>query len=362
MRSSWIHHVRGKTTRQARVGTVGVMYEELVGRQGFFGPTAMLYHRASPSEVLRVEGALASNSADVRGLKADDLDDDRGDFSLLLSNHDVRIGLSRRRKPMPYCYRNVTGDLLYFVHTGTGAFLTEFGPLAYEPGDYVLLPKGTTFRHFPESDDGLFFVVESSAPLRFTEHTQIGRHAPFDPAVIEVPDVTSYEWPAQSEWELRVKHDGGLTSVFYRNCPMDLIGWKGDFFPLRINIRDIIPISSDRIHLAPTSWATFETDAFIVVTFLPQMAVSDLTAEELPSNHRNVDCDEALFIHDDDQGRTGIVMHFPQGLMHGATEAVRDAFNLKRTPGMRRALTSVSIDTFAPLVPTQAYLGLTKAS
>ena len=47
---------------------------------------------------------------------------------------------------MPYCYRNIDGDLLYFVHRGSGVFATEFGPLRYEPGDYVLLPKGTTFR------------------------------------------------------------------------------------------------------------------------------------------------------------------------------------------------------------------------
>ncbi len=31
MKRSWIQHVRGKTTRQARVGTVGTMHEELFG-------------------------------------------------------------------------------------------------------------------------------------------------------------------------------------------------------------------------------------------------------------------------------------------------------------------------------------------
>ena len=51
---------------------------------------------------------------------------------------------------MPFCYRDMVGDLLYFVHRGSGTFATEFGPIAYEPGDYVLLPKGTTFRQMPD--------------------------------------------------------------------------------------------------------------------------------------------------------------------------------------------------------------------
>ena len=55
---------------------------------------------------------------------------------------------------MPYCYRDID-DLLYFVHRGNRVFATEFGPLRYEPGDYVLLPKGTTFRLMPEDAESL---------------------------------------------------------------------------------------------------------------------------------------------------------------------------------------------------------------
>ena len=73
----------------------------------------------------------------------------------LLSNGDVAIAISRRRQAMPYCYRNIDGDLLYFVHRGNGVFATEFGPLRCEPGDYVLLPKGTTFRLMPEDAESL---------------------------------------------------------------------------------------------------------------------------------------------------------------------------------------------------------------
>ena len=67
-----------------------------------------------------------------------------------MSNRDVAVGISRRRQAMPYCYRDMVGDLLYFVHRGSGTFATEFGPIAYEPGDWVLLPKATTFQQQPD--------------------------------------------------------------------------------------------------------------------------------------------------------------------------------------------------------------------
>lgn len=355
MKPSWIHVVRGRTARQARVGTVGQFNEELYGRAGFFGPTAMLYHGHSPSEVLRIEGDTRVRVAPVVDVATADAADARGDFEPMLHNSDLVVGISRRREAMPFCYRNTVGDLLYFVHRGTGVFATEFGPIDYEPGDYVLLPRGTTFRHMPAGADGVFYVVESRLPIRFTEHAQVGRHVPFDPSIITIPDVTDYGWDAQEEWELHVKHPAGHTSVFLANCPMDLVGWKGDLFPFKINIRDIIPIMSDRIHLAPTAWGTFETDTALIVTFLPQTAVNDLTAEELPSNHRNIDCDEAVFIHHDKMRPSGILLHMPQALMHGAKQADRDAFQANRTEGMRRELTGVSVDAFEPLIPTDGF-------
>ncbi len=42
---------------------------------------------------------------------------------------------------MPFHVRYVDGDLLCFVHAGTGRLETEFGPLDYRQGDWVYLPK-----------------------------------------------------------------------------------------------------------------------------------------------------------------------------------------------------------------------------
>ena len=186
---SWIHHAKGRHIRQARVG-LGDLREEHISRQGFFGPVAMIYRGHGPNEIVRIEGTLHPRRvADTARVEPSDMTDPRGMPEVMLSNADVSVAVSRRSAAMPYAYRNTDGDLLYFVHRGTGRFVTEFGPLAYEPGDYVLIPKGITFSLVPDAGDSHMLVVESPSPLSLTEHEQVGRHMPVDPTVLVLPEL-----------------------------------------------------------------------------------------------------------------------------------------------------------------------------
>ncbi len=54
---SWIHLSKGQVPRQARVG-VGELKEDLLGRKGFFGRAAELYHLHGPTAWTRIEGKL----------------------------------------------------------------------------------------------------------------------------------------------------------------------------------------------------------------------------------------------------------------------------------------------------------------
>ena len=354
---SWIHHAKGRYVRQARVG-LGDLREEHISRQGFFGPVAMIYREHGPNEILRTDGPLVPRRvADTMRVEPSDAFDPRGEPEPMLSNADVTVSISRRAAAMPYAFRNLDGDLLYFVHLGTGMFATEFGRLAYEPGDYVSIPKGITFCVIPDKGASHMLVVESPAPLSLTEHKQTGRHMPVDPTVLVLPELCDYGFPAREEHELRVKHGGSYSSIYYRNNPLVSVGWKGDLFPFKLNIRDIIPISSDRIHVAPAAWCTFEAAGFVVITFVPQIAVADLDAEELPGYHRNVDNDESVFVHHDagSARKPGTLSHVPQGILHGADEATRAAFQAKRVPGMRRTLCGVSVDTDKPLIVSPTF-------
>ena len=362
MLRSWIHFTRGRFARQARVG-LGELKEEHLSRQGFAGPVAMVYRTEGPNEIVRVEGDYRARGIDSADVVPPDAQDPRGGPLVLLSNDEATVSISRRRQAMPYCYRDVAGDLLYFVHRGSGTFATEFGPIPYGPGDWVFLPKSTTFRQLPDAADSLLLVIESPAPLRMAEHENVGRHTPVDPTMLEVPDVADYGFPAQQEYEVRLKHAigraAGHSAIFYKHDPLKVVGWKGDLFPFKLNVRSILPIMSDRLHIPPSSWVTFEAPGFCVLTIPPMPAVSDLDAEELPSYHRNIDMDEVMLSHADEDPtgrRPGMFRHTPQGILHGADEATRAQFQKKRRPNQRRTATMVGIDTYRPLVPSPEFV------
>jgi homogentisate 1,2-dioxygenase len=155
-----------------------------------------------------------------------------------------------------------------------------------------------------------------------------------------------------------MKHPGGHSSAFYKNDPLAVVGWKGDLFPFKLNVKHILPILSDRIHVPPSSWVTFEAPGFVVLSIVPMLAVSDPAAEELPSYHRNIDMDEVMLSHaeEDPAGRRpGGFRHTPQGILHGADEAARAAFKARRQPGRRRTATLVGVDSYRPLVPSSEF-------
>ncbi|MGW0036819.1 homogentisate 1,2-dioxygenase [Gordonia sp. NPDC003376] len=352
MKNSWIHIARGTVPRQARVG-VANLNEEHFSRQGFFGPASMLYHARPPVEPIRREGTIAVRTVPVAGVQLDDESNPHGLPTPIMRNDDLTVSFGRRSTAAPFLLRNIDADTLTFIHEGTGALATEFGVLTYTEGDFLLIPKGVTHRWLPEAPT-TSFVVESADPITFTEHQQVGRHAPFDPGVLGVPELVEYDWPQQDEWEVRLKHGDEISSWFYAELPFDLIGWKGDMFPLRLSIDDIRPITSERLHLAPSSWSVFESTGFMCVPFLPMSVVADPEAEELPSRHRNVDSDELILMRRVSGNPVNVIGHFPQGVTHGPTE--RAAYEAIRQAGMQRMLEGISIDTYKRLEPTAHYL------
>ena len=96
----------------------------------------------------------------------------------------------------------------------------------------------------PDKGESHTPVVESPAPLALTEHKQTGRHMPVDPAVLVLPELCDYGFPARDWHELRVKHGGACSSIYYRNNRLVPVGWKTDLFPFKPNIRDIVSTAS----------------------------------------------------------------------------------------------------------------------
>ena len=69
---------------------------------------------------------------------------------------------------MEYFFRNGEGDEVVFVHEGTGTLETIFGNVPYKEGDYIVIPRGTTYRFSPEGEQR-YLVFETPGPDRDPE-------------------------------------------------------------------------------------------------------------------------------------------------------------------------------------------------
>ena len=197
---------------------------------------------------------------------------------------------------------------------------TDFGPLYFEKGDYINIPRAVTYRVIPHSTDNFFLITQSKSEFNPPEKGLLGQHALYDPAVVTTPD------PApifdESEWEVRIKAAGEISKVFYPFNPMDVVGWKGDLTVWKLNMRDIRPVNSHRAHLPPSAHTTFVTEGAVVCSFLPRPLEQDEDALRVPFFHRNTDYDEFIFYHDGDffskdNIRPGWATLHPRGIHHG---------------------------------------------
>jgi homogentisate 1,2-dioxygenase len=351
--------VKGEASRQAHVRLPAGTYEDEHGRGGFFGPASHLYRTHAPTDWLRVEGPAAHRAYDLRRLEAgDDLWP-----TLVLGNADVSIGWHRLAVPYREEFRrDADGDELYFVHAGTGVLRTEYGPLDYRPGHYLLLPRGTTYRFEPAEPTDLL-AVECSGGERYSlpDRGPLGRHAVFDPAVLDVPEPEAIESAPGEEFVVVVKRGGHDTRVTYGFHPCDVVGWKGDLAPVRLHVDDIRPVVSARYHLPPSVHSTFVAPGFVVCTFAPRPMEEDPEALRLPFFHRNVDYDEVIAYHRGDFfSRAGIepgmLTFHPSGLHHGPQPGARarDAEAAAAADGARRVADEVAVmvDARRPLLPS----------
>jgi homogentisate 1,2-dioxygenase len=333
-----IQFSRGKTSKQAHrdlpdAGSDGsLLKDDELTRHGFDGREAVLYRTNDPT-VFRTEGRFKSTSALLGDIKTDDLTDPRGNPQRLYYNADATIWLSRRAESMPYFRRNVDGDECWFVHEGSGTVETEFGPIAYRKGDYVVVPKAITHRWLVDgraagegADETILFGVETVGELRAPNYAGLGRHAPFDPDVIRVPEPKPVV-SEQQEYEILVKYDNEYSSIFVDNHPCDVEGWKGDYFPFAFNIADWNVIMSDSLHLPPSMHCFLVAEGINIINLLPRPFESVAGVERIPWFHRNADYDEIALIHGGSSlGRPmkeGLVSHDPQGIHHGFPDRAR---------------------------------------
>ncbi len=341
---------RGQTPRQAH-RDIGNVAEDGLTRRGFDGPSAMLYRTNDPRK-FRSDGRFRTSAVPTAGLPTGDLDNPAGLPARLFFNGDCTIWCSRRAQPMPWFRRNVDGDECWFVHRGAGVVETEFGPLRFEPGDYVVIPKAITHRWMVESGESVLFGCETTGELSVPVYAGLGRHAPFDLDVLRIPEPEPVESNGV-EHEIRVKYDGEYSSVFVDYHPWDVVGWKGDLFPFAFNIRDWNVIMSDSLHLPPSMHVFLTAPGVNIINLLPRPFETAAGVERLPFYHRNADYDEVALIHGGTMlGKpmvTGLITHEPQGIHHGLNERLHRRSREEWAEHTRIGWEIIMVETSRPL-------------
>jgi len=265
----------------------GSLYaEELFGVEGFTGRSSILYHLVPPTQTYRIEpvGRVELVAADDglhrhRLTKTGDVPP-KGDAISgripLYFNNDVVFGVVRPAEPMPpgSFYRNGIADEMLYVHEGEGVCDTIFGPLRYGPGDYLVLPIGTTWRLDPDegSEQRILYLEapsEIEPPKRYrNDYGQLLEHAPYSQRDLHAPDQVEPR-DEHGEFVIQVRSSDRITAYHYRHHPFDLVGWDGYLWPFRFNIGDFQPITG-RVHQPPPVHQTFQARNFVVCSFVPR--------------------------------------------------------------------------------------------
>ena len=318
-----ISRTAGTASRQAHADLPDGTYEREMSKEGFFGPAAFFHHRRPPTGWSSFEGPLQPRAFDLTRLAAGPA----SPWSAhdVLANAACRIRWWRLPATMPGLARNADGDELLFVHVGRGTLLCDFGRLELEPGDYVVVPRGTMWRIECGAAMDLLLVEATNSSYMLPDKGLVGNHAIFDPALLDVPAIDEAFLAQQSTpgpWVVEVKRRNQVSRITYDLNPLDAVGWHGELSVVRINVRHFRPLMSHRYHLPPSAHTTFLAHRFVVCTFVPRPFETDPGALKVPFFHNNDDYDEVLFYHagdffSRDNIHPGMVTFHPGGFTHG---------------------------------------------
>ena len=367
------YHRRGsipaKRHTQFRDEHGALYHEELMGIHGFAGVQSLLYHVHPPTAVdsVSVVRSTALEFVEGRPLQhrlLNTLDLPAGGNAVdgrvpLLGNQDCVLSVVRPTESMPYWYRFAHGDEVHFVHEGTGVLESQFGLLAYRPGDYLVIPTGVMWRLLPDDGPQRMLVTEAWGhivpPKRYlNNYGQFLEHAPYCERDIRAPEQLEPRDEA-GEFEVRVKARGVISAYRYLHHPLDVIGWDGYLWPYAFNIEDFEPITG-RIHQPPPVHQTFDGPGFVICSFVPRLFDYHPNGIPAPYTHSNVDSDEVLYyVEGNFMSRKGIdraalTIH-PNGIPHGPHPGTYEGSIGKEATDEL----AVMVDTFRPLqLTTQA--------
>jgi homogentisate 1,2-dioxygenase len=352
----------------------GTLYhEELFSTEGFHNNYALLYHCNAPTQIVQVGEpySVAPKTIHDKQLKHRCLkgfhvaaeDDYLRARKPVLVNSDCKISLAAPRQSMrDYFFKNADADEVIFVHEGSGSLRTMYGNLSFAYGDYLVLPRGTTYQLMFDGPDNRLLIVESSGPIttprRYrNEYGQLMEHSPFCERDIRKPaDLETHD--ERGDFLFYIKKQDNIYPYHYLSHPFDVIGWDGFVYPYAFSIHNFEPITG-RLHMPPPIHQTFDGHNFVICSFVPRMYDYHPLSIPAPYNHSNIDSDEVLYYVDGDfmsrkHVERGMLTLHPGGIPHGPHPGtVEKSIGAKETREL-----AVMVDTFRPLLMTEFAAGI----
>jgi len=351
----------------------GLYQEELFGTAGFSGMSSLLYHLYPPTVVSEIKNtvSVAPEIAIEKNMKAlsfkgfslkpeQDFLDSR---KTLFVNSDLHIGLAAPKSfSKEYFYKNGDADELLFIHVGSGTLRTNYGNIPFKYGDYLILPKGTIYQIDFDTVENRLLYIESFQPIftpkRYRNNFgQLLENAPFCERDMRLPqDLETHN--ERGQFLVKIKKQGIIWEYTYGNHPFDVVGWDGFNYPYAFSIHDFEPITG-RIHMPPPIHQTWESEGFVVCSFVPRLYDYHPKSIPAPYHHSNIDSEELLYYVDGDfMSRNNIekgqITLHPGGVPHGPHPgAIERSIGKKETGEL-----AVMIDPFKPMAITKEALKL----
>ncbi|WCO01455.1 homogentisate 1,2-dioxygenase [Psychroserpens ponticola] len=353
---------------QFRKADGSLYYEQLFGTIGFDGMSTNSYHEQRPTQVKEIKKQYSvapkiakKNSIQsyrLRGFQVKPEHDYLDSRKAVLTNNDCTIILAAPKKSTTeYFYKNTDADEVIFIHKGTGKLRTHLGNLDFKYGDYLVIPRGIIYKIDFDTEDNRLFIVESRRPIYTPKRYrnwfgQLLEHSPFCERDIRQPqEIETHN--ESGDFLMKVKKQDDIFEMVYASHPFDVVGYDGYNYPYALSIHDFEPITG-RIHQPPPVHQTFETDAFVICSFVPRLY--DYHPESIPApyNHSNIDSDEVLYYVDGDfmsrnDIEAGHISLHPAGIPHGPHPGATE-----RSIGkVKTEELAVMVDTFKPLMVTE---------
>jgi len=348
-------------------------HEQLFGTIGFDGMSSLLYHLHPPTIVKEYVGekditpeiAVGKNMKmrSLMGYNIKPTNDFLDSRVPVLVNSDCHIVLAQPKKSLrDYFYKNADADEVVFIHKGTGKLRTLVGNIEFSYGDYLVIPRGMIYQIDFDTEDNKLFIVESFRPVYTPKKYrnwfgQLLEHSPFCERDIRPPsELETHD--EEGDFRVKVKKEGILHEFVYATHPFDVAGWDGYNYPYAFSIHDFEPITG-RVHQPPPVHQTFETDAFVICSFVPRLYDYHPEAIPAPYNHSNIDSDEVLYYVDGDfmsrnNVEKGQITLHPAGIPHGPHPGTYEG-----SIGKKETLElAVMVDTFKPLQLTKQAMEL----